>query len=275
MNTNQRIGICSISIITLTSFTDCALIKGDLEETFLKTSIRTSNLCAIRADDGEVHQIVSEMISSLDAIAKEDIRGFQLAAMLDPTLSGPTTDANSIAFTLGEPAYQLLRETILRRHTGNLVKPAHQAISFKQVSIHGVSYATCSSHAFRDSNIMFRLHDVSLHTQELHKAGVIDAIFQHTHGGLKSFYLIVREYLPMDPTSGCMDPFWQYGFAGGYLCNRQPTTLHVLELNQVTSHFTLTEMQQEGYQHLIHVTGSYHLHHVFSTVAVRHLDQLP
>jgi len=184
-------GICSISIITLTSFTDCALIKGDLEETFLKTSIHTSNLRAILADDGEVHQIVSEMISSLDVIAKEDIQGFWLAAMLDPTLSGPTTDANSMAFMLGEPAYQLLCETILRCHTGDLVKPAHQAISFKQVSIHRVSYTTCSSCAFRDSNIMFQLHDVSLHTPELHKAGVIDAIFQHTHGGLKSPYLIV------------------------------------------------------------------------------------
>ena len=100
---------------------------------------------------------------------------------------------------------------------------------------------------------MFRLHDVSPHTPELHRAGVIDAIFQHTHDGVKSFYLIVREYLPLDPTSGCVDAFWQYGFAGGYLCNRQPTTQHDLELNQVTSHFALTIMQQEGYQHLIHV----------------------
>lgn len=190
---------------------------------------------------------------SLDAIAKEDIRGFRLAAMLDPTLPGHTTDANPIPLTLGEPAYQLLSETILRNRTGDLVRPAHQAISLKQVSIHGVSYATCSSRAFRNSTVMFRLHDVSPHTPELHKAGVIDAIFQHTHGRVKSFYLIVREYLPMDPTGGCVDPFRQYGFAGGFLCNRQPTTQHLLELNQVTSHFALTKMRQEGYQHLIHI----------------------
>lgn len=219
----------------------------------MKMSTRAANLRGILSDDDAVRDTVTEMLSTIESIEKEDIRGFRLASMLDPASPDYTSDANAKPFKLDGEHYQLLCDHI-RLSSPLAPLPDPHCLAVKRIGIRGVSYGTWSSPAFRDSNIIFQLR-VPSHLNEdrnhTHRAGRVEAIFRHI--GLMTFYLIVREHQLSDPAVDPADIFRQFGFAGGYLCKRDPTSMHILEASQVVSHFALTEMREEGYEHLIHV----------------------
>jgi len=219
----------------------------------MKMSTRAANLRGILSDDDAVRDTVNEMLSTIESIEKEDIRGFRRASMLDPASPECASDANGKPFKLDGEPYQLLCDHI--RLTSPLAPlPDPHCLAMKRIGIRGVSYGTWSSPAFRDSNIIFHLRGPSHLNEDLkhtHRAGRVEAVFQHI--GLKTFYLIVREHQLLDPATDPADVFRQFGFAGGYLCKRDPTSMHILEVSQVVSHFALTEMREEGYEHLIHV----------------------
>ncbi|KIJ90144.1 hypothetical protein K443DRAFT_117045, partial [Laccaria amethystina LaAM-08-1] len=226
---------------------------GEVESTFMKMSTRAANLRGILSDDDAVRDTVMEMLSTIESIEKEDIRGFRRASMLDPTSPEYTPDVNGKPFRLDGEPYQLLCDRI-RLSSPLAPLPDPHCLAMKRIGIRGVSYGTWSSPAFRDSNIIFQLRGPS-HLNEdrnhAHRAGRVEAIFQHI--GLMISYLAVREYQLLDPARDPADIFREFGLAGGYLCQRDATSMHILEVSQVVSHFALTEMQEEGYEHLIHV----------------------
>jgi hypothetical protein len=216
----------------------------------MKVSSRTANLRAILADDEKICQNVMELVKSIKAIEQEDIRGFRLASMLDPTLPD-YADSSLVPFMLSGEPYQLLCG-MLRSNSldDSAVHPHAEAFSLNRIAKHGVSYGTYASPSFRDSSIIFRgSSSVSPHAHDLHKAGRIEKIFQHVYQGIKTFYLVVREHQRIDPN---IDPYTRFGFAGGYLCEKVPSLLHLIMLEQVVSHFALTTMRSDGQKHLIH-----------------------
>ena len=56
----------------------------------------------------------------------------------------------------------------------------------------------------------------------------------------------------MDGLSGLVDIYKTFGFAGGYLCQPHPETLHVIRLANLMSHFALMPIQLRMTE-LIHI----------------------
>ena len=223
---------------------------GQLEATFTKTSARTANLRAILADDDDVRKTVVEMVNLMASVEKEDIRGFRRATLLDPTSPEYSIPPHAASFSLDEIQYQLLRKRL--QGCDQEIDLTREALVVQEISARGVSYASRAKRSGRDSAIIFKPHDE--HNREVHLAGRIEKIFQYTYNNphnVTGFYLIVREHLPTHSTT--FDPYKRFGFAGGYLCEREPTTLHVIALSQVLSHFAATGLTWEGREDLIHV----------------------
>ena len=224
---------------------------GQLEATLTKTSARTANLRAILADDDNVRKTVVEMVNSMASVDKEDVRGFRRAMLLDPTSPEYSLPPHAASFSLDEIQYQLLRNHLQRGLDQDIDLP-REALVVQEISTRGVSYASRLKRSGRDSAIIFKPHDE--HSRDFHLAGRIEKIFQYTYHiphNVTGFYLIVREHLPVG--SSTFDPYKRFGFAGGYLCEREPTTLHVIALSQVLSHFAATSLTWEDQEDLIHV----------------------
>lgn len=49
-----------------------------------------------------------------------------------------------------------------------------------------------------------------------------------------------------------VDPYMKFGFPAGFLCEKNPTKLHILELSQIVSHFVLTKFSGTRYNDYIH-----------------------
>jgi hypothetical protein len=219
----------------------------------MKTSARNANLHAILADDEGVCQTVTEMVTTLHPIEKEDIRGFSRANLLDPTMPANIVEANGKPIHLDFQVHQLLCKLLDHSSPGLHHPLTIHALSVDEISIHGVSYGTWESPKFRNSAIMFQPFDAL--PNGMQKAGIIQTIFQYTHSSvsgmqMKGFYLSVLEHLPVDSHS---DPFRKFGFAGGFLCAGQASRLHVIEQSEVISHFALTKIMGHEDEQLIHV----------------------
>lgn len=195
----------------------------------------------------------------MDSIEKEDVRGFRLASMLDPLSPTYMINTELKPFQLEPIPHQLLCEHILRTTPDEAPILPTQALAVHEISLRGVCYATSRSRNFRSSRIMFQPSDILPRLPNrsgTHLPGVIRDIFQYTYriGGeeIKSFYLSVQEYLPMDTCNGRRDPYQRFGFAGGFLCEANPGQFHILELSQIVSHVGLTKMRGQ-YTGLVHL----------------------
>lgn len=236
---------------------------GDLESTFMETAARNSNLHAIIADDEKVRQTIAEMVSTMESTAGEDIRGSRLASMLDPGLPNYPVSLNTKPSKLGDQEFRLLSDLIqltATRSSEPLLLRA-EAVQVDHISLRGVCYATSRSSKSRNSAVVFRrsyILPVDDEVQDLQTAGVIQAIFQYTYLDVKAqpirgFYVVVQEHPRMKPRNGWLDPYGKFGFAGGFLCERELTKMHVLHLSNIISHVALTRMECKGFEQLVHV----------------------
>lgn len=221
----------------------------------MKTASHNANLRAILADDDALRETVHEMVSMMRSIGNEDAHGFQLAALLDPSLPESVVASGAKPFKLADPEYQLLCNLINRTSPGIQLVLSRQAISVERISIHGLPYST-EREAPRDSNIIFQSPEDSTATTGNQKVGVIESIFQYEYrsaGGQpnKGHYLSVRERLPVG--QGQVDPYLEFGFAAGFLCEANTTQLHVIKLSQVLSHCSVMKMAGMGNEQLVHV----------------------
>lgn len=228
-------------------------MTGELEATLLRGAIRNANLLAVLSDDAEIRDSVVELMETLEAIQAEDIRGFRLATLLDPTtpeflsnskhkrgVQGILNNDQSTAFLdLYQADFQALH------HVNN------EVLFFEEISYNGVCYGTHSSSHFRNSAILFYPHLTVRGADEM-KAGIIEAIFEHHsgttaggHGGhiSEKHFLFVRQHNPINHLE-FVDPYQRFGFAAGFLCEENPTCTRVISLSQVVSHFVLTPMEE-------------------------------
>ena len=227
------------------------IITGQLESTMLLASARNSNLLAILDDDDILRTTVHGLTEALNVMQAEDTGGFRLATLVNPNTqdlhpSGKTRLALS-------PDYFIQLSNMLG-HT-NIT---NEVISLEQIAFQGVYYGTVRSKYFRNSAIIFNtgpgFPGLSPEQNGVDdKVGIIDMIFEYpswTQGeAVQKTFVFVKEHLPAQ-RPGFHDPYRKYGFAAGLLCKGEANTLHLIELQQIVSHFALTTLPDEG---LIHV----------------------
>ncbi|TFK60989.1 hypothetical protein BDN72DRAFT_778743 [Pluteus cervinus] len=240
----------------LSSFLSDVQSPGQMESTFMRTSGQRSNLLALLADDLTVRDTVVELVSALDQATKEDARGSRLASMLDPNSPSYPLDT-SLALTLSAQDRRSLHNLISQldpSFSPHLQHP-REAIDLDEVSLHGVCYAAMQTPRYRNSAIIFKPTGSSSEP----RAGVIHRIFRYSHlcpGNLKvdGCYLAVREYLPVTTTKDCPDPYPAFGFAAGYLCEKEPQNDHIISLSQVESHCTVTTFEDiKEWKYFVHI----------------------
>ena len=214
-------------------------------------STRSANLRAILTDDDEIRETVLGMVTAMDTIDREEVRGFRLASQLDPDLPEFMANTNPKVLRFEARPYDLLCEFISRTHPSQPLHLPNEAHSVEEIALRGVRYATVRSSKYRNSRILFR--DPSIDTSNNLQAGVIQDIFEYAYRCAdeekKSFYLTALGYVRYDHL---LDPYPKFGFSGGFLCQAEPSQLHILELSQVVSHFGLTKMTGKYTGH-IHV----------------------
>jgi hypothetical protein len=217
---------------------------GELEATLLRGAIRNANLLAVLSDDAEIRDSVLELMETLRAIQAEDIRGFRLATLLDPTT--PEFPSNSkrkrgVQGILDNDQFTALLD-LYQADIQGLHHVDNEVLFFEEISHNGVCYGTHSSSHFRNSAILFYPHLTIRGAGEM-KAGIIEAIFEHHSGLLEKHFLLVRQHNPIN-RSEFVDPYQRFGFAAGFLCEKTPTLTRIISLSQIVSHFVLTPMEE-------------------------------
>lgn len=211
---------------------------------------RHANLRALLADDETCRNAVLEMVTAMETIDKEDVRGFRLASMLDPSLPDYANNNKMKPYKLEGDAYRLMHNLVTLNAPDAEQPIPTDALSIEEISLHDVCFTTSRCINFRSSRILFKSSEVQEHIP-----GVIRDIFQYTFNvaaeEVKGFYLLVQEYPRMDVSNGQRDPYVQFGFAGGFLCQPNAERLHLLKPSQVISHFGLTKLRGD-YEGLIH-----------------------
>ncbi|KAF8989606.1 hypothetical protein BDQ17DRAFT_1333955 [Cyathus striatus] len=242
---------------------------GELETTFMRTAVRAANIHAVLADDNTLRENVFELIKTMDAIEKKDIRGFRQATLLDPTKLTTFTNSKGSGhkFTLDAGNYQLLVD-LLDHQSAPPRRPPAKVFCLDEVSYRGVLYGASGSHGDQNSNIYFcspqgvRSGSELTHSQEAETIERIFRISDTSHDGIldDSVFLVVREYprLTVIMNARIQDPYFKYGQFARYLCEASLTITRVIRLTHVVSHVTLTAMS-EDYEHLLHVLPVDHL----------------
>jgi hypothetical protein len=192
---------------------------------------------------------MQDLITTMDKINREDVRGFRLVSILDPSL--PTFEPRSKLDpqVIDDTIHRLLCDLLDRSMDGAAMPK--DANFMKEISYRGVVYALSTSSGFRDSSIMFRERGDPQHT----KAGIIENIFQYSYTredgqNIEDIFMAVEE---LTPITSFMDPYLQFGEFAGFLCEKtEGGNLRVIPMCQVVCHFAYTEMTDD-WEGLIHV----------------------
>lgn len=215
-----------------------------MEGTLLRGAVRNANLFALLSDDDNLRNMVTDLVETMDVIEKEDVRGFRLAAMVNPMVPGFTANAKLTPGSLDGPHFQLL--STLRQADG-YTHFLNKVLFLEEISHNGVCYGTYPSSHYKNSAIIFRQPNSDI------KAGVIQNIFEHSCSvEEKDYFLTLHIYTPIN-RANFSDPYRPFGFAAGYLCDSQPIGTVVIKLCQVVSHFVLTPIEEIDAIHILPV----------------------
>lgn len=215
----------------------------------LKHAARYSNLSALLADNEQLQNDVSDLIKTSESIKKEDLRGFDLANILDPSqksFSIPTSlspislaDNTAVAITESQNLHKL---EAVRSDVYELPRVAHL----------GVQFGVFESQYYRDSSIIFKMSDDPVGRS---RTGVIYNIFAQScldadgHTRIHAF-LLVSEHRSI-AEDGLHDPYLEFGFAAGHLCRAQSCAWHIIHLSEVISHFVSTMVSDTDFVHVL------------------------
>jgi len=229
---------------------------GEMEGTLLKGAVRNANLSALLSDDEYLRKQVVDLVDTLDVIEKEDVRGFRLTTILDPTVPEFTTKAKLTPGSLDGSHFHLLSAS---RRADGFSHALNEVLFLEEISHNGVCYGTYSSSHRRNSAVLFHRGPRG---QPENQAGVVQNIFEHSCcrpisclGGksvTKDYFLILNVYAPINRVGFC-DPYPPFGLAAGYLCESQPIETLVIKLSQVVSHFVLTPLEEIDATHVLPV----------------------
>jgi hypothetical protein len=223
----------------------------------LMASGRNSNLLAILDNDKVLGAIVQDLKKAVKSTQNEDRQGYRLSEFLH----GPDYHIGAhMTRQALKPEYFELLDNLLTSFGHTNIR--NEILSLEQISLRGVCYGTFQSPHYRDSAIIFRANagDPPEGNESIALAGAISMICEYecrTQGSeevFKRLFLFVNEYLSVQRSRpGFNDPYRNYGFAAGFLCEEQADTLHLIDLTQIVSHFALTTLPGEGLIHVLPV----------------------
>lgn len=223
---------------------------GQLETTMLNTSARSANLRALLADNPALRASVLELVSVMEQIDLEDIRGFRLASILDVDSPSYMPRSKPQAGNLADFHHALLCEYLGRSR--DLARMPRDAQFLKEISKNGVCYGTSSTSTFKNSSIIFSNRNP---TDPAPYAAIATQLFEYcwlhddkNRTRLRGVFLVVRILEPIDSEQ---DPYRRYPF-GGFLC--VPTRREIIiSLAQIQSHSVLTQMIEGRFSGYVHV----------------------
>ncbi|KAF9035495.1 hypothetical protein BJ165DRAFT_1355617, partial [Panaeolus papilionaceus] len=220
-----------------------SFLTGEMETTLLNASAQSANLRALLEDESEIKPLVLEMVEKIDAIEKEDIWGYRLASIPDPSSPSYTSSHGAKPVQLSDPTQELWRQYV-DQHLPTAINAGEPVLSYRQIAVQGVCYST-TDHIFRNSAVFFMdtiLSNTvsSMADYDTLKAAFIDLIFQPQGGNPQHFYMVIRELVPVNEPH--LDPFRPYSFSGGFLCRKNKYIPKIIQIDQLKSHAALTPM---------------------------------
>ena len=218
---------------------------GELEATFTMAVCRSSNLQGILSDTNLPPKI-KPLLDAFHKSANEDHRGTRLA---DETHHPPTKPPKPV--DLAQDVRVAVALLLNRRHRTNKYTAGwgqwsvpRTALALDKVSIRGVIYANGKA-LRRDSNVIFRRVGGSSQ-----RAGKIVSIFSlsYTTPGIDnpvstSTLLVIQEWEVVQDEDA-QQRYRQFGFAGGFLCWNRTAGVHVVEVDNIISHYARTFFDQ-------------------------------
>jgi hypothetical protein len=247
---------------------------------FMHSSVREAKFRAILTDDSEVRSHVGNLVEAYEAVRTEDAHGTRLAHMVnaahltsqhlvydgtrlhDSSLPGPVLE--TFIYFLEHRHQVTVDPTSLDSLRGSGISREDRFLD--SFSLRGVQYSTVS-HRTRNSHILF--HSLQLGdaptAPNLIEPGQITHIFLHflphsphpttVQGGPRRLdvYLCVRPYDLLQPEFSDFDRmFRRFGFAGGFLRQRELTEPIFIEPSNIISHVAATPVDIKGYP-LLHI----------------------
>lgn len=248
--------------------------SGELESTFMHSSVREANLHALLSDDSEVRSHVGGLVDVYEGIRTQDVRGTRLAHMVDavhltqqePNLVYDRTrlrESNLPDIVLA-PFVRFLnyKKQAMVNSTGRDNPPGtaiHPEAKFlDKFSLRGVQYSTASCRT-RNSYILFRnLQSDACNGPSEPEPGQITHVFIHSdvstsrtpkHKHLHpDVYICVQPYLSLQPELSNMDQMYRkFGFAGGFLCRKELASPVIIYPSSIISHVAVTPLHIKGH----------------------------
>ena len=238
----------------------------------MHSSVRDANFQALLSDDREMRSHVSELVEVFEAIRTEDVRGTRLAHMVDA--AHVTQRQPDLVYDRTRLRQSSLPDSVLASFiqflnsndhatagSSNLNSLAHTAITpeagfLDSFSLRGVQYST-KSYRTRNSHILFRSFQSGSASMAPRQSmpGQITHVFLHAvspspyssaaQGGSHrpTVYVSVQPYGSLRPEFSDLD--WMYrrfGFAGGFLCQRELAPVVIIEPSDIVSHVAITPL---------------------------------
>ncbi|KAI9446720.1 hypothetical protein H4582DRAFT_2070041 [Lactarius indigo] len=228
----------------------------------------------MKLEDGKyAFSLISSSAEVYNNILAEDIHGTRLAHMIDMVhLTQQTPD---FAYNRDSVHESSLPNSILAgfiqflkfKHPGprivdttegsssEFAPPKTKFLTLNKVSLRGVQYSTTTSQA-HDSHVFFRPPQLEMSKpQPCPEPGQITHIFLHSHIPSQSHhlsvYLCVRPYAPLQPSPELnkVDQMYrQFGFAGGFLHQKEFVPSVIIEPSNVISHVAVTPLCISGHE---------------------------
>ncbi len=284
-NHNMKLGL---SFVSRSNFVSALLPfqPGELESTFMRSSMREANLQALLSDDSQVRSHVGNLVEVYNTILAEDVRGTRLAHMIDAVhLTQQTPDFTYNRKSVHESS---LPDAILAafiqfldfKHTELRTKNATEGpsngfastktkfLTLNKFSLRGVQYSTATSRV-HDSHVFFRSPLLEISKPPPHPdptSGQITHIFLYSHVPVSSspaspsqpdyssVYVCVRPYAPLRPSPELnkIDQMYRrFGFTGGFLCQKEFSPPVIIEPSHIISHVAVTPISGHEVVHVL------------------------
>lgn len=224
------------------------LIPGEIKSSFLKYSARYSNICALLADNEDVQTTMDKLIKTMDSIKKEDLCGFDLACLFDPSQPHFIKDFGQPIFFTSSCSW---RATVSVLSTGSLTGEWRDIYSpsgdvawslvcaLQLAEFPGQLYRVLSA-VWQAEKVMCRHHQTILF--QPHQ--------DHQNQEIEQVLVLVEKYIPI-AEKGIHDLYLQYGFAAGYLCDAAPVYTCIISVHDIRSHFISTLIPDTNYRHVL------------------------
>lgn len=280
-NHNMKLGSCLV-LDLIVSDPSPLCQPGEIKSTFIHSSMREANFQAMLSDDSEVRSHVSNLVEAYEAVRAEDVRGTRLAHMVNAmhlTSQQLVYDRTCLhKSSLPDPVLESFIRFLKRKHLVT-VDPtsldslrgaviSREARFLDNFSFRGVQYSTLS-HKTRNSHILFQPlqlgHASDSEAPGRPEPGQITHIFLHSLAPSRhsttaqsgpyplDVYLCVRPYGFLQPELSDSDQMYRrFGFAGGFLRQRELVQPTIIEPSNIISHVAVTPVHVKGYP-LLHI----------------------